>query len=333
MRQMAICILAIFLLLGRTTYGQVDSVLSSAADTTASVNALPPWQSELNQDSLSQTKAFKSPSEKLTVETPDIGNLFSGYKIFWTFVFLVAGYFVIRFLSFVLNVLAERSAKYRITFKGAIPLVKIFGWILITFVIIAGIFRPPTATILPFSASIGVAVGFASQDLLKNIFGGIIILFDRPFKSGDKIEMGKYYGEVVEIGLRSTRIVTPDDSLVTIPNSEIMNSSVSNANSGEANCQVVAEIYLPIDVDTIQVRGIAIQAATVSKYVYLNKPITVLFFHEVKELRSYLKMRLKAYVMDIRDEFKFKSDMTELVIRELVAEGIMQGDDIKEKFI
>ncbi|MEO8232174.1 MAG: hypothetical protein ABI638_07815 [Ignavibacteriota bacterium] len=83
-----------------------------------------------------------------------------------------------------------------------------------------------------------------------------------------------------------------NDSLVSIPNGDIMNCSVSNSNAGEANCQVVAEIYLPISVDTEKVRQIATEAAQVSKYVYLNKPITVLFFNEINERRSYLKMRL-----------------------------------------
>ena len=332
MKQVTVCIFTIFLLSVDPAEAQSDSIIGPVINP-KTADTLVVQESETTPDSAGRAGGADLPAEKLAVEAPDISNLFSAYKIFWTFVFLVMGYFVIRFLSFILNVLAERSTKYRITFKGAIPLVKIFGWLVIIFVIIAGIFHPPAATVLAFSASIGVAVGFASQDLLKNIFGGLIILFDRPFKSGDKIEMGKYYGEVVEIGLRSTRIITPDDSLVTIPNGEIMNSAVSNANSGEANCQVVAEIYLPVDVDTIQVRAIATQAATVSRYVYLNKPITVLFFHEVKELQSYLKMRLKAYVMDIRDEFKFKSDMTELVIRELVAEGILKDKHLKNEHV
>lgn len=265
----------------------------------------------------------KGIANKLKVEAPDVGDVISGYKVFWTLVFIVIGYFGIKFISAILNLLSEKSTQYRIAFKGAIPIVKILVWVGIVTLIITTIFQPPMATILAFSASVGVAVGFASQDILKNIFGGIVILLDRPFKAGDKIEVGSFYGEVVEIGLRSTRIVTPDDSLVSIPNSEIMNSSVSNANTGEPNCLVVAEIYLPLDIDTILVRQIATQAARVSKYVFLNKPITVLFFNEVKERKSYLKMRLKAYVRDIRDEFIFKSDMTELVIKELISKDIL----------
>jgi MscS family membrane protein len=107
-----------------------------------------------------------------------------------------------------------------------------------------------------------------------------------------------------------------------------MNTSVSNSNAGEPNCQVVAEIYLPITIDTDRVRQIAIEAAQVSRFIYLNKPIVVLFFNEVKERRSYLKMRLKAYVSDIRNEFAFKSDMTEIVMRELIKSKLIDPEDL-----
>lgn len=260
-------------------------------------------------------------SDESSIKTPSISELVSFWKIFWAIVFLVIGYFLIRFTSRILEILAEKSTNYRITIKSFIPVVKILGWISVVFLIIAGIFQPPLTTVLTFSASIGVAVGFASQDILKNIFGGIVILIDRPFKSGDKIEVGSYYGEVVEIGLRSTRIVTPDDNLVSIPNSEIMNSSVSNANAGESNCQVVSEIYLPINADTQKCREIATETATISKYIYLNKPVTIIFLNEFKERQPVLKMRIKAYVLDIRDEFKFKSDVTEIVVKKLIEEG------------
>lgn len=255
----------------------------------------------------------------------ELTNLISSANIFYTVVFLLFGFVFIKIITFILDALAERSTKYRIAFKGFIPIVKIVGWIIILFLIIVVIYKPSVASMLAVSASIGVAIGFASQDILKNIFGGIVILLDRPFVSGDKIEVDKYYGEVVEIGLRSTRIVTPDDSLVSVPNAVMMNSSLSNSNAGEPNCQVVAEIYLPLTIDSIKTREIATQAATVSKYIYLGKPITVLFLNEVNNNHSYYKMRVKAYVMDIRDEFRFKSDMTELIVTELVKEGILDG--------
>ncbi|WP_252737080.1 mechanosensitive ion channel family protein [Reichenbachiella agariperforans] len=269
------------------------------------------------------TQTVKEKTKQLVDNPPDISELISFSEIFWAVVIMVVGYFVIKFTSRILELFAEKSTQYRITIKSLIPVVKIAGWVIILIIIIMGVFQPPAATILAFSASIGVAVGFASQDILKNIFGGIMILFDRPFNSGDKIEVGEHYGEVVEIGLRSTRILTPDDSLVSIPNSEIMNKAVSNANTGEPNCQVVAEIYLPIHVDTVKVREIATRSAQVSKYVYMNKPIAVIFINEIKHEKPIFRVRLKAYVLDIRDEFKFKSEMTEIVIKKLVEEGMI----------
>ena len=199
---------------------------------------------------------------------------------------------------------------------------------MVIFAIIKGIYNPPLETLIAMGASITIAVGLAAQDLLKNVFGGLMLLFDRPFQVGDKIEAGKYYGEVLQIGLRATRIVTPDDSVVSVPNMELMNTAVSNANSGELNCQVVAEIFLPIDVDTQKARKIALEAAQVSRFIYLNKPIVILFANEVMQRRSYLKMKVKAYVMDIRYEFQFKSDMTEIIIRELLNEGVINKEDV-----
>lgn len=270
-----------------------------------------------------------SAPEEEEQSTPEALRQISLGKIFWSFIIFAIGYFVIRFLTRILELFSERSTNYRITIKGLIPVVRILGWIIVIFVIITGVIRPEIEAVLALTASVGVAVGFASQDVLKNIFGGIVILLDTPFKVGDKIEIDSFYGEVVEIGLRSTRIVTPDDSLVSIPNGELMNRSVSNSNAGELNCQVVAEIFLPLDIDTAQVRKIATEAAQTSKYIFLNKPIAVLFFNEVKERRSYLKMRLKAYVMDIRYEFAFKSELTEIVIRELLSKKLISRDDFK----
>jgi MscS family membrane protein len=276
-----------------------------------------------SQDSSALEKLSKNLSSKDVMKPPDLRDLISVPKIIWGIIFLAIGYFLIQIFQKLVNLLAERYIRYRLVIKSVIPVIKIFGWLFIIFIIIAGIFQPPLATILAFAASIGVAIGFASQDILKNIFGGITILFDQPFKVGDKIESDKYYGEVVEIGLRSTRIVTPDDSTVSIPNGLLMNQSVSNANSGEPNCQVVAEIFLHVHINTAEIREMAIEAVKVSKYVYLNKPIAVLFSHEVREKRAFLKMKVKAYVLDIRDEFKFKSDIIELVVRELVAKAVI----------
>jgi len=258
-----------------------------------------------------------------SVPPVELHEIFSFAKIFWAIIFFLVAYFIIRFLSKSIEAWSEKNAERRIKGKALLPVVKIASWIIVSYIVIRGIFNPPLGSLIAFGASIGVAIGFAAQDLLKNIFGGFVILIDRPFKVGDKIEVGSVYGEVLDMSLRSTRIQTADDSLVTLPNGELLNQPISNSNSGESNCQVVAEIYLPITIDTVKVRQIAIEAAQTSQYIYLAKPIAVLFFNDIKHDKLCYKMRLKAYVMDIRYEFAFKSEMTEIVISELLKAGVL----------
>jgi MscS family membrane protein len=262
------------------------------------------------------------------VDLMDFFVIFSLSKILLTLLFFVITYIFITLLTKIFEFFAEKSARARIPIKGLIPVLRIALWTLFIIAIMKIVYNPPKEMLLTTLASVAIAVGFATQDLLKNIFGGIMLLFDRPFKVGDKIKVGGDYGEVVYIGLRATRIVTSYDSMVVVPNMVLMNTSVSNSNSGKLYCQVVAKVMLPIDAPMDKIRKIAIEAAQVSRYVYLNKPIEVLFTNKIYEHKSLLDMELKAYVMDIRYEFNFKSDMTEIVIKELLAQGIINKDNL-----
>ncbi|WP_138429197.1 mechanosensitive ion channel family protein [Fodinibius saliphilus] len=264
------------------------------------------------------TTANLAPVDQGTSQSlSEIENLISVGVVLAIIIALILTYFLNRFIVVVLENLSERFTSYRLGIKRMVPVVRLVIWTFSIYVIIAGIINPPMSTIITVLASVGIAVGFAAQDILKNIFGGFIIIMDRPFQVGDKIEVAEHYGEVVSIGLRSSRIVTPDDSLVTIPNSELMNKAVSNTNSSALDCQVVAEIFLPMDVDVDEAKRIAYRAAVSSRYVYLQKPIAIIALNEVHEQNFVLKLRVKAYVLDIRYEFPFKSDMTELILSEL----------------
>ncbi len=326
---MRIIILKYFLVLLFTVsagLSQTDSITVQQDSNTVVIEKT----KEVKDTSTNQETAEDTTQTSITEEVgiDNLKDLFKFEKIISSLIVILVGFYLLKIITKILQYIAERSTRYRISLKGIIPIIRLSGWSLIAYTIIAIIIKPPFETIIAVSASLGIAIGLAAQDLIKNVFGGIMILFDRPFQVGDKIQVGENYGEVLTIGLRSTRIVTADDSTVSIPNSEIMNQSVSNSNSGEPNCQVVAEVYLPIDINTVAVRDTALEVARVSKYVYLNKPISVLFFNEVKERRSFLKMRLKAYVLDIRHEFAFKSEMTELIVMELISEGILKKEDV-----
>jgi small-conductance mechanosensitive channel len=256
---------------------------------------------------------------EMSSETRALSDYFSFPKLFLTLLIIGLTYLFLRVVSGLLTVWGERTTRHRVTIKGFIPVVRIVVWIGSFSFIIVAIFHPPMASVLAISASIGVAVGFAAQDLLKNIFGGIIIIIDKPFQIGDKIQIGSHYGEVTGIGLRSTRLVTPSDSLVTVPNAEVMSHAVANANSGEENCQVVTEVYLRLNADIGRIRQTALEAAQVSRYVFLNKPVVVLFSQENVGQRVLLKVKVKAYVNDLRNEFLFQSEITEVLTKEFTS--------------
>jgi MscS family membrane protein len=74
----------------------------------------------------------------------------------------------------------------------------------------------------------GLAVAFAAQKTLENLFGGIMIISDRPVRIGDICKIGEVTGTVVDIGLRSTRIRTPERTIVTIPNGQLALMNLEN---------------------------------------------------------------------------------------------------------
>ena len=274
---------------------------------------------EATPDSSSLSEMVKQESNRI----PPIGEIISYSKVVVTIFVLLLTWLFTKFVASVLTNMSERFQNYRLMIKRVIPILKVVAWSLGLYFVIAGVLQPPLETIITVSASIGIAVGFASQDILRNIFGGIMIILDRPFQVGDKIQVDSNYGEVTEIGLRSVRIVTEDDSMVTIPNGEIMNKAVSNSNSSALDCQVVAELFLPSKIDINEVGEVCRRAAMTSRYVYLNKPVFVHTTHGTMGPRDFLKVRIKAYVLDIRFEQELRSDMTNLAMSELMRRGLI----------
>jgi len=74
----------------------------------------------------------------------------------------------------------------------------------------------------------GLAFALAAKSTLENLFGGITIAFDRPFKVGDWVQVGSLSGTVEDLGLRSTRLRTAERTVVTIPNGQMMDSKIEN---------------------------------------------------------------------------------------------------------
>ena len=99
----------------------------------------------------------------------------------------------------------------------------------------------------------GLALALAAQDSVKNIFAGIMIFLDKPFKIQDRIQIEEYDGVVEEVGLRSTRVRTLDGRVVTIPNSTFTDTSVVNITS-QPSLKIMLNLGLTYDTDEKEIQ-------------------------------------------------------------------------------
>ena len=99
----------------------------------------------------------------------------------------------------------------------------------------------------------GLALALAAQDSVKNIFAGIMIFLDKPFRIKDRIQVDGFDGIVEEVGLRSTRLRTLEGRIVTIPNSRFTDNSVTNVTS-QPTLKVKLNLGLLYDTDEVQMQ-------------------------------------------------------------------------------
>jgi MscS family membrane protein len=125
-----------------------------------------------------------------------------------------------------------------------------------------------TAAIASLSIG-GLAVGLAAQDTLANLFGGIAIFLDKPFKIGDRVQIDNVDGPVETIGLRSTRIRNLDGHLVTIPNKTMGNATIINI-AARPNIKTVMNIGITYDTPVENVK-LALQ---IIKEIFGGHPMT-----------------------------------------------------------
>ena len=255
-----------------------------------------------------------------TDATPSLLENLTFGRVVGAVVILAVTWLAIRLVQRILGFLSDRVSRARFFFKSIEPVVRIALWFTATYVIIASL-SPSQDVFFAGIASIGIALGLGAQDLIKNVVGGLVVLTDRPFQLGDRVQIGDAYGEIDHIGLRSTKMTTADDTRVTIPNANIMTAEIYNTNSGVPDAQVVTDMFLPVDADADVAMRIGREAAYTSPFLLSSKPVNVLIAEKF-ERRPHLRLRIKAYVHDHRYEPAMQSDITARIQREFRRLGL-----------
>jgi MscS family membrane protein len=254
-----------------------------------------------------------------TISNPQYS--FTTGKILESIAIILIVWFLVHMASRLFLLLSEKIPRSRFLTKLLEPITRIGFWFLAIFLII-DILAPSQETFLASIASLGLALGLGAQDLIKNVIGGLVVLVDRPYQLGDRVKIGDAYGEIDHIGLRSTKLTTPDDTRVTIPNLDILNRQVFNANSGVPDCQVITDLYLPPETDPDTALETGYEAAACSPFLLARKKIVTLISHGF-DRNPYLRLRIKAYVCDHRHEPRMMSDITRRATKEFMRLGVL----------
>jgi small-conductance mechanosensitive channel len=247
-------------------------------------------------------------------------------RVPFALVVLFFGWLVQRVFSRFLDDLGERLTERRLLLKKINALTRFVLYAALFIVIGSSVLVLEQETFFAVAGTLGVATGFAFKDLAASLMAGVILLLDEPFQVGDRVSFGEYYGEITEIGLRSVRLVTLDDNLVTIPNNRFLNEASASSNAGNLHCMVVMEFYIGAAESFDVARDIITEATATSRYVHLDKPIMTFVSDQFLGERFVTVIKVKAYVFDARYERSFASDVTERVKRALLFAGIRTPD-------
>lgn len=117
------------------------------------------------------------------------------------------------------------------------------------------------STVTIVAGALGVGVGFGLQNITNNLVSGFILLIERPIKVGDRIEVGQVTGDVVNISLRSTTVVTNDNIAIIVPNSEFVSNSVTNWSYTDRSVRFNFPVGVSYGSDPEHVRRLLIQIA------------------------------------------------------------------------
>ena len=175
-----------------------------------------------------------------------------------------------------------------------------------------------TGAVLTSLGIAGLTIGFAARDALSNLISGLLIFWDRPFVIGDLVEVEGRYGRVSEITLRSTRVVTVDGQMLAVPNSTIINTTVSSyTNFPHLRLDIDITIGTGEDIDRVRKLLLALVIDD-ANFADEPKPRVV-----VTALNDYnTAIALQAWIEDERQHIRLRFDLRERAFKALTDAGV-----------
>jgi len=176
------------------------------------------------------------------------------------------------------------------------------------------------STITVFAGALGIGFAFGLQNITSNFVSGIIILFERPIKIGDRIEVKDIHGDVVNISPRATTIVTNDNIAIIVPNSDFISSTVTNWSYTDQRVRFNIPVGVSYNSDPESVRRILTDVSVAHRGVLKNpKPEVLLDEFGDSSLNFILRIWTQDYTARPRN---LRSELNYEIFKQLKSHGI-----------
>ena len=212
-------------------------------------------------------------------------------KVITAMLLVVIGLIVIRIVMIVLKKFLE-ACKLE---KAAHTLIKSVARVvmyLLLGLVVAETLGIDVTSVIALASVLTLAISLALQNALANVIGGFTLLYTDPFNSGDYVEIGAEAGTVVEIGMTYTKLLTPDNKMISIPNSSVVAGDIVNytvTGTRRVDVSVTAVYSEPCQ----KVLDAMIQAATMDKVLLDPAPSAVIDSYGDSTIRYTLKVWTK----------------------------------------
>lgn len=225
-----------------------------------------------------------------TLLTSLSGSLFFK-KLMGTVLILVIGVLVIRVIMRLITAALEKSHLEKAAHSLIFSLARAAMYVLL-FLIAASQMGIDVSSIVALASVLTLALSLALQNMVSNLIGGFVILYTHPFHSGDYVEIAGQGGTVKEISMTYTVLATPDNRIISIPNSAVAAAQVVNYSSADSR-RVELTVTASYDAPTQKVLDALVLAGTVDNALLNPAPSAVIVSYDDSAIRYSLRIWVK----------------------------------------
>ncbi|WP_420463403.1 mechanosensitive ion channel family protein [Candidatus Palauibacter sp.] len=171
----------------------------------------------------------------------------------------------------------------------------------------------------------GLALSLAAKDTLSNLIAGVLLIVDRPFQVGDRIELWTApnetgsWGDVIEIGLRATKIRNPDNLVIVVPNNQIMQRDITNYTMSGQHIRLRIPFSVAYDSDIDRAKELLVDIANAVDGVKRDPaPIVIARGFGPSEV----KLELRVWILEARTRRRIADEMSERALRAFAEAGV-----------